>query len=261
MENVSSGSDGLKSLQDRLYKMLIELDDFCRSNNINYTICCGSALGAYRHQGFIPWDDDLDIAMDIKEYRRFCKLLAEKPTRNLRLQTHETDKLYLNRYAKVRDTNSIDYETGIKIEYKNRGCFIDVFPLEYSSPTLNSLYHIIHRPLFALCRIPLHKHFMLREIAHLYYKFCGGLVVLFRSLSKVLPACYSYSYGCNIYASRYPYKKEWFENVSFLRFNQKDFPVPGDIKSYLSVEYGSDYMTLPPEDKRLSYHTDKIDLF
>ena len=55
--------------------------------------------------------------------------------------------------------------------------------------------------------------------------------------------------------------KEWFDKVSFLRFNQKEFPVPGDVEAYLTVEYGADYMTLPPEEKRLSYHTDKIDLF
>lgn len=261
MEKNSIKKDDLAALQKRLYRMLVELDEFCMTNRISYTLCSGSALGAYRHQGFIPWDDDLDVAMDIKEYRRFCKLLIDNPTPNLRLQTHETDKLYLNRYGKIRDVNSIDYEKGIKIEYKNRGCFIDVFPLEYSSPFLNSLYHIIHRPLFALCRFPLHRFPILREIAHVYYKFCEGIVVVFRLFSKALPSVYSYGYGCNIYASRFPYKKKWFDNISFLQFNQKEFPVPGDITAYLTVEYGPDYMTLPPEEKRLSYHTDKIDLF
>lgn len=261
MKNKISDDNNLLNLQNRLYEMLIELDDFCQSNNIKYTLFAGTALGAYRHHGFIPWDDDLDIAMDISEYRRFCDLLTKKPTKNLRLQSHETDRLYYNRYAKVRDVNSIDYEKGIKVEYKERGCFIDVFPLEYSSPFLNGVYHIIHRPLFSLCRIPLHKYKLLCVISHIYYVFGGFVVSLFRLLSKIIPASYSYSYGSNIYTSTYCYKKEWFENVSYQKFNQKEFPVPGDIKAYLTVEYGPDYMELPPEEKRLSYHTDDIDLF
>ena len=151
----------LRKLQHRLYDMLVEFDTFCKDNNIKYTLEGGTALGAYRHKGFIPWDDDIDIAMDIKEYHRFCKLFKENPTTNLRLQDNSTDSLYWNGFAKIRDTHSSFVEHGKQIVYKENGCFIDIFPLECAFPFLIGVYHLIHRPLFMLAKWPVHKCFFL----------------------------------------------------------------------------------------------------
>lgn len=258
MNNLCTQSPDLVKLQNRLYNLLEELDDYCKNNHINYVIFAGTALGAFRHHGFIPWDDDIDIAMDISEYRRFCNLMKKNPPQNLRLQIHETDRLYLNGFAKVRDVHSIDYEKGMKVEFKERGCFIDVFPLEFSSPVLNTIYHWFHRPLFYLYKIPLHRYRLLSAIANCYLSLGNVIVGLFRLFSRFLPTVYSYGYGCNLYSYKYKFKKEWLDNVKYLRYCKKDFPVPGDINSYLIAEYGSDYMELPPVEKRVSGHTDKV---
>ena len=66
----------LRKVQLHLLGMLNKIDVFCKENNIKYTLDGGTALGAYRHNGFIPWDDDLDIAMDIEDYKKFCLLLS-----------------------------------------------------------------------------------------------------------------------------------------------------------------------------------------
>ena len=250
----------LRKLQLRLLEMLKEFDVFCTKNNIQYTLEGGTALGAYRHKGFIPWDDDVDIAMDLMNYRKFCKLFMENPTENLRIQIHETDPLYLYGFAKIRDIHTVFHERGKAIEYKENGCFIDVFPLETAFPILIGVYHILHRPLFGLSKYPLHRHKIVTVLASCYFYFCRGIAVLFRAISKFLGSnSYSYGYGCNIYTFKWNYRKEMFKDPVNLQFEDGFFPAPGKIKEYLSIHYGDNYMELPSEEHRISHHTLSIE--
>ena len=254
--NYNPDGSQLRKLQLRLLSMLKEFDEFCSKNDIKYTLEGGTALGAYRHKGFIPWDDDVDIAMDIKEYRKFCRLFKEHPTENLRLQIHETDPLYLYGFAKIRDANSVFHESGKNIIYKENGCFIDVFPLENAFPILIGAYHIIHLPLFGLSKYPLHKNKILSVLASMYFYLCRAVSFVFRIISKVFHSTsYSYGYGCNLYTFKWHYSKEIFKETIDLQFEDGTFPAPGKIKEYLAIHYGDNFMDLPPEDQRVSHHT------
>ena len=84
-------SELLKKLQETELEILIDIDDFCRKNNIKYSVYAGTLLGAVRHNGFIPWDDDIDIAMTRNEYRKFCNLFAEKPMNGYYFENYEND--------------------------------------------------------------------------------------------------------------------------------------------------------------------------
>ncbi len=258
----NSNSVGLEEMQGRLYSMLEELDKFCRYNEISYCLICGSALGAYRHHGFIPWDDDLDIAMDIEDFNKFCGLLRKKPINNLHLQSHDTDPGYLNRYIKVRDAKSSISELGVKIRYKENGCFIDVFPMEYVCPWMIKVYHYLHKPLFAAADFSISNNFIVKYINSAYFEILCGLVYVFRKLSRISRNnCYSYSYGCNVYADKRKYKKEWFKNAQYIKFGNKEYPVPQAIEDYLTIQYGTSFMSLPPENERINNHMGSIKIW
>ena len=94
----------LRRLQLRMLDMLVVVDEICRRHDIPYWIEGGTLLGAVRHEGFIPWDDDLDIALMKKDYVRLLKCLKEELPAQYRLQTHETDRNYYLAFAKIRET-------------------------------------------------------------------------------------------------------------------------------------------------------------
>lgn len=250
-----------KQIQRVLLAMLHEFDDYCKAHDIQYTLEGGTALGAYRHQGFIPWDDDIDIRMDRAEYKKFCKAMSESTPTFLRLQNHHTDSLYLNGYAKLRDTRTFFKEQRVNIEYAENGCFIDIFPFEKAFPILIAIYHWIHRPLFALAHIPLHKHLLLRKTASLYYILCKGVACFFRLISKLLRCkAYSYSYGCNIYTFKWRYRDDIFDKIRYLKFEDREFPAPGKIEEYLTIHYGTDYMKLPSKENQIPHHVSHLEI-
>ena len=249
----------LRKLQLHLSLMLSEFDEYCMAHDVKYTLEGGTALGAYRHRGFIPWDDDIDVRMDIAEYRKFCKAMSLDAPRYLRLQNHQTDSLYMNGYAKLRDTRTVFKEQRVNTEYAENGCFIDIFPYEKAFPVLIAIYHWLHKPLFNLCSYPLHKHPITHKVACAYFTICQGVASIFRFISKVFGCkIYSYTYGSNIYTFKYRYKEDIFKNTRFLQFEGKEYPVPGKTEEYLTILYGENYMELPPEDQRVSHHVDEI---
>ena len=253
--HIIDSKEELKKVQHVLLVMLHEFDEYCTSHGIKYTLEGGTALGAYRHQGFIPWDDDVDIRMDISEYKKFCKAMAQESPKYLRLQNHQTDSLYMNGFAKLRDTRTIYEEKGVKIEYKENGCFIDIFPFERAFPILIAIYHLMHRPLFSLIHHSLHKHRVIHKVACLYYSILQGVANVFRFISNLFNCqAYSYGYGCNIYTFKWKYREDIFEQTKYMRFEDRELPIPGKIEDYLAIHYGEDYMQLPPIEKRVSHH-------
>lgn len=251
----------LHKLQKRLTEMLFIIDDFCKKNNINYMLEGGTALGAFRHKGFIPWDDDIDISMDYAEYKRFCQLFVKNPPSGLALQIHETDKNYINSYAKIRDLNSYMKEDRVNIDYKFNGLFIDVFPYENVNPTLLQISHLLfHRIQFAMAEAKSDKYGILSFAINLFFYISLFSDTIFRFVSKILPTTYSYTYGCNIKAKMGQWKEDTFFPIKEMMFEGKMLPVPGKIEEFLANKYG-DYMRIPPEDQRDHFHCVGFELY
>ena len=96
----------LRRQQMRMLELLEAVDKVCKKHNIPYWLSSGTLIGAARHQGFIPWDDDLDIEMLREDYLRLLKVLPQELPDNFALQTHETDHNYIFIYGKLRDKDS-----------------------------------------------------------------------------------------------------------------------------------------------------------
>ncbi len=139
MEKISNyNTDGtmLRKQQERMFEMLCVIDDICVKNEINYWLSGGTLLGAVRHGGFIPWDDDLDIQLMKDDYNKLLGLLKTELPEQYQLQTSKTDRNYFARYAKVRDVNSLLEDSDYTLGYKYKGIFIDIFSVEKANKFL-----------------------------------------------------------------------------------------------------------------------------
>ena len=131
-DNRQEGETVLRQAQLVMLRMLKIIDYICRKHDISYWMCSGTLLGAVRHKGFIPWDDDLDICMIREDYERFVEIAVNEFPKDMMLQTRETDPHYhyLPLPCKVRDKKSFILSPGYEDEECEKGLFIDIFPMD-----------------------------------------------------------------------------------------------------------------------------------
>ena len=130
----------LRRQQMRMLEILLEVDRICKKHDIPYWLSSGTLIGAMRHDGFIPWDDDLDIEMLRSDYLRLMEVLPKELPDWLALQNHDTDPNYFYFYAKVRDRRSRMLEqNGYDRLWKEQGIYIDIFPMEQHPIWLHKL--------------------------------------------------------------------------------------------------------------------------
>ena len=246
------GSD-LRKLQYRMLELLEVLDKICKKHNLPYWLEGGTLLGAVRHGGFIPWDDDLDVQMLRSDYKKLLKILPKELPGNIALQTFKTDKGYYRYVAKLSDLNSKLISTSV--DYKDckfQGVFIDIIPMEFiKSKFLNKVSIYIRWKIVALkVKIPNDKlglKILLFNIIYFFENlmhFSFRLVDLFIRKNREL----SYSYGIDFYEYSCPI--EYIFPLSSITFENKVFWAPHDVDGMLRRNYGNNYMEIPPEDQR-----------
>ncbi len=248
------GSD-LRKQQLILLDILVEIDRICKKYDIPYWLSYGTLLGAVRHKGFIPWDDDLDIEMELRHFKRFIRILPDELNARFVLQTHQTDKSYVAPYAKIRDTQSIVYENNnIDQNYKYRGIYVDVFPIEKVNRHCLKLSTYLHFVLYILSHKKYDRLGILKSVNSVYYQILMRVIYpIFRLFPKSFCAV---TYGGALHEQRslekmYPVKKIIFEG--------KEFNAPDDVHDYLSGIYG-DYMQIPSLDK-IKTHMSDVKIF
>lgn len=259
MEDLSKYNEegsNLRKAQKKMLEILIIVSSICDKHGIPYWLEGGTLLGAVRHGGFIPWDDDLDICVLRKDMKKLRKYLKDELPSGYVYMDRFTEWKYRQLYAKVYDKKSkVHEEDSNGLEY---GIFIDIFPVErvFCLKTKKVIDFIYRNPIKGL-RGFYGKSFLLKAICGICYIPAALLVCLTRLIVLILrPNYYALPYGKPAYntipsKSIFPLKK--------MEFEKHEFSVPNDADNYLTRLFG-DYMKIPPEEKRLS-HASSIEFY
>ncbi|WP_297676948.1 LicD family protein [uncultured Bacteroides sp.] len=247
----------LRRHQLRMLEMLQFIDTVCKKHGIRYWLCSGTLLGAVRHGGFIPWDDDVDIEMLREDYVKFANALEEEKSSDYILQTHHTDFNYLAPYGKLRDLHShIKEDNYNDLYYQYNGIYIDIFILDPSSSLIVSKIsnYLQYFMLFHMNRY-LHN----KIVRKIYFSINYGLLdnFLFPLLRGVLRirARGQLRHTLGSCFNKPRYEDDIFP-LSQMNFEGFAFPVPNNFDNYLSKIYGN-YMSLPDLNK-IRLHTTEV---
>ena len=242
----------LRACQLKQLDILLEVDRVCRDCGIEYWLDGGTLLGAVRHGGFIPWDDDIDIAMRKEDLERFIEVAPALLPDHLFLQTPQNEPTK-EPIVKVRDDNSLYIEDSddFSADY-HKGLYIDIFPFEdYPEVSrgfikkvtkgISTSYSILHRS----------HYYSLRSFAEFFW--FGGKYLLYNSLFKAAGVLFPHKqfYGNiplnNGYGVMHRNDETW--PLGTIQFEGKTFPAPRDVDAYLKDLYRN-YMDVPPPEKR-----------
>lgn len=245
----------LKEHQLVLLELLQEFDRICSKHNIPYLIFCGSAIGAVRHKGFVPWDDDLDVSMLRKDYERFLEVASSELREEYYLQAEFSEHWPMN-FSKLRKNNTTCLEKyHPKDKKSHQGIYIDLFPCDnaYNKDWVRKLQFFASRVVVA------------KSLYKRGYETDSKLKKIFIQCCRLLPLkpFHRFAMGIDIKSSDYVhtflactskyhkgvYKRIWFEEIVEMDFENMKVPVSAHYDAMLKSMYG-DYMRIPSEEER-----------
>ena len=255
-ERFNPEGSSLRRAQLRMLEMLKYIDRICVANNISYWLSSGSCLGAVRHGGFIPWDDDVDIEMFEEDYKKLCRVLKSQKNPKYILQDYNIDDEYTYTFAKLRDLTTIIHEpSGDDRWFKYQGCFIDIFPL---SPSNSEKLFIFSAKLWRLTVVYLAKinnsrlrRFLLKISYVTNTKIVFPILQFISSINN--KDVFRHRLGIGFKGKRF------YQDISTtkrVKFEDTYFPIPGNADNYLKELFG-DYKKLPDLTK-LHCHTNEF---
>lgn len=252
--------DEMKKIQ---LEILIDVARFCEENGIRYYLTYGTLLGAVRHKGYIPWDDDIDIMMPRPDYQRFLNIYNVKKS-HYRSRSYYSDSKFPNLFARVEDIRTFQKE---KLIYENGvGVSIDVFPLDGVPKYVFSIYLRFIEVLKLVWRCRLQhmispKSVLKRGLTFMITKIPFGIYLYCLNVMDKMLRLFSYDNSGRVALlvvidreRRELFEKEMLEKTVLLEFENNYFSVPYKYGDVLNALYG-DYMKLPPECERVPKHS------
>lgn len=260
----------LREVQNTQLEILIEFDRICSIYNLKYQLFSGTLLGAIRHKGFIPWDDDIDVAMAREDYEKFLEVCNNELKSKYFLQNYQTDVKFFRQYSKLRINNTKYVEKAYESLDIHQGIFIDIFPMDKVMP--NTLRE------FVRCKILLFVWYInrIRNIGcNSNNKFKNILSRVIQLSNKIVKKSTFDRFEYKILTlfnnketgyfnhmtnkvtkerfNRFLIKEGEFNDTIMYEFEGYKFPIPRNYHKYLTQIYG-DYMEFPPAEEQKPHH-------
>lgn len=261
----------MTDLQQTQFHMLAAFISACDRLGLKYYLLGGTLLGAVRHHGFIPWDDDIDVGMFRADYEIFIAEAQKLLPAHLFVQTFRTDPEYPQCFAKLRNSNTTFIETTSSKKRINHGVYLDIFPLDYfpeRSLPARALSFVKTLLAYRLgleyytpeqsSETPKQKCFS--RIARAFFPTMQSVLRTMDMLYRSVPASAMVCNYCGAWGEREIVPAKWFADGVYGQFEGLSVRLPTEYDKYLTNIYG-DYMQLPPENKRIAHHyTECVDL-
>ena len=262
----------MNPLQAKQLEILKAFIRVCDKHNLTYFLVYGTALGAIRHKGFIPWDDDIDVAMPRKDYEEYIKLQSEYEGTPYFIQTYKSDPCYIYNYAKLRDSSTTFIENPFKNHRINHGVFIDIFPVDGMSRTMGDRQKIGKKNKFVWRQFYFIYLPALRRKVHKRTFFKDILLNIVAGLTYVFDIAHYRNKRVERFVNKVPFDEAamagimfgftWrincmdanlFRETTLVPFEDIMVKVPKDYDTYLKNLYG-DYMKFPPKEQQVGHH-------
>lgn len=255
----------LNEIQQGSFEVLLKFKAICNDHRWTYYLAYGTLLGAIRHKGFIPWDDDIDIQMPRKDYEEFIQYCLENKRKILpfQLMHYKTNQKYIYSLARFSDSRySLHYKN---VKDYGLGLFIDIYPLDNACPQDEAWRKQVRSMIYTVTRWGNGSDDSLRNLVKkilrpICYRKYGvknqiGLIQKHDLLAQKHDNDPLEYLDCVLWEEmdRPPYKAEWFQKGIPHEFNGQFFNVPTNYDAILKQSYG-DYMKLPPKEEQIPHH-------
>ncbi len=250
--------DVLKQAQKIMLEMLVEFDKICKKHHLKYWLDSGTLLGAVRHQGFIPWDDDIDLCMPVEDYNTLIDIAKFEFSENIFFQTSQTDPHFKFDYIKLRSNkaNIVEFHEKEKDVGYHQGVFVDIFPMltVEDTPKMLAYYADTLTSIRAVSAVSLHTPDGIYdpqkrkvwvdslELCHQGWENKKNKLIYSGKMPDVAAS----------------FDMEEVFPLAKLSFEGLTFPVPKNPQHYLSEIYSFNFMELPPKEKRIIHAWDII---
>lgn len=256
--------DELRGCALKLYKYYSE---FCKEHGLKHFVCGGGCLGAVRHKGFIPWDDDIDVFMPREDYEKLSRIWGQYgDLKNYTLCRTDKDINYHDCGMLLKDNNTTFINKHSVNEDIHHGYMMDIIPLDgYAPSKISRLKQVIAASVYSLFnaqRLPDNQGFLVRTISGIILGVFRGKRIRYKIWSKAQQIMTRYSWEYSDYITelvtgfRYmknKYPKYIFDHAITVKFEDDVISIPVGYKQYLRMVYGN-YLQLPPEDERVLKH-------
>ncbi len=269
---VTDNTYGIADFQTKLLEILHEFIAICKRYNLRWWGCGGTCIGALRHNGFIPWDDDLDIGMPRPDYEKLWSLRDEINKEGHYILTRTTDnKNYHHRVIQFMDTNTTFIHSRSENEDIEHGIYIDIIPMDACAPTKLGYYRqVFNAILFSIYNVQCLSEYNKKKSINIATSIALKLIKSKKIRYHIWKHCenqmtkYNWETAkqiiqitCDLTSMTHPYKAEWFRSVKTHQFEDIEINLPIGVEHYLSLCY-KDFMQYPPEQLRHPIHNTKL---
>ena len=245
------------------------IHEVCQKIGVKYFLAYGSLIGAVRHQGFIPWDDDMDICMLREDYEKLQDYLIANPDKRYEVMSYKNNLNYVYPFMKVQDNHTYLLEEDVRID-SNMGIYVDIFPVDGYEDDVqfkNKMTKLIKKRQLScytfkgITNTKSVLNSLLRYVSVIIFYFTNTnkYVAQIEELAKSRKVSDYEQVDYLIYKdmNKPVWRREWLEQVTTGTFEGKEFTIPKNYHEILTSDYG-DYMQLPPVEQRVSHHDFKL---